>query len=908
MTRRLVLLAAATILGVSASTLRGQSPTIAYTWTIPGTVNASGLNGTRFVSDLALTNPGTDMALAILTLVPASGTAQSLQFLAPGQTLVLQNALQQLWGATGAAATVVNASAPLLIRARTYNAAQSGTYGVALPVVADDRFLSPGDAADSLWISQSAGGSTGYRTNVAVVFPDAAGGDATVTVYDASGNAAGSQAFSVPSAGFQQFAVGAFAGAVAAGRARIEVSRGRATAYAVVVDNVTGDSSLFTFEGLPAGPQDVLVNGVARANGRNNTYFRTDARIYNPASVDAAVTAAFHANQSANPSPATATFTVPAGRILDVVDVLQTLLGLPVGSAGALRFTSDAPVGILCRTSNVDPSGQAPGTYGAQQKPAPVISFLSSADAGAVVTGIRQNGAFRTNVGFAAGADGASYSLTLKDSSGSTAGAASGSLGAWGWTQPNVQDLFPNVAIPADATLQVVVTSGSVDVFDSSIDNASGDPVVTPIMPLPAAIPSAATIGPAGGSVRSDDGRLTLKIPAGALATSASFTIAPTADAGPNALGTAYAVTPWDLSLAHAALLVFDYGQDDVAVDDASGLIPGFLASDGQWYSSASWTIDSSTRHVTTSLAALSSPHATTAGRGMLAGGRSVVQMLSAGTLIGPYVVSPTESPRLYTVGYVRGQRPGRGSSAPIQSALISDYQIYWYVDGIIHGNSTIGSIDEAGTPGQAFYRPPACPQRILLQAAIVKVGEASAVVHKNATVFPKDWDLTLTETRHISCVVGSNGHTASYSTSGVAKQHFLIDDDGIFHEKELEIVQPTYDFHPVGCGSFGGCSLTATDAPSGLSISKVTGRIFNRSMLSPVVTYYVIGAPPIHVQCATIPPVDTTLPAVAGQKETTGTLIIEAKGEDHTVDASSPGDDHKFLWSFKPRDPGFCP
>jgi hypothetical protein len=196
------------------------------------------------------------------------------------------------------------------------------------------------------------------------------------------------------------------------------------------------------------------------------------------------------------------------------------------------------------------------------------------------------------------------------------------------------------------------------------------------------------------------------------------------------------------------------------------------------------------------------------------------------------------------------------------------------------------------------------------VQAALVKVGEASAVVYKNIAVFPKDWDLTLTETRTISCVVGGIAQTASYHVSGTAKQHVVLDDDGNVHEKELEISQPNYDFHPTGCGSFAGCSLTATDAPSGLSISKVTGRIFNRSLLSPVVTYYKIGEPPLHVHCDTNPPFDKDISGIAGQKETTDTLFIEAKGTDPpvTVDASSPGDDHKFIWSFKPRDDGSCP
>ena len=91
----------------------------------------------------------------------------------------------------------------------------------------------------------------------------------------------------------------------------------------------------------------------------------------------------------------------------------------PPGWLGRRRAVRDGrPVGILCRTSNIDPFGVVPGTFGAQQRPTPLLSFLMSADAGAVITGIRQGGAFRTNVGFAAGADGAGWDLALKSASG----------------------------------------------------------------------------------------------------------------------------------------------------------------------------------------------------------------------------------------------------------------------------------------------------------------------------------------------------------------------------------------------------------------------------------------------------------------------------------------------------------
>ena len=576
-----------------------QAP--ASTWTIPGTVNAGGLNNTRFVSDLALTNPGSVPVQATITFIPANGTTPRDVTLNAGETVVYRNVLDRLWGAQGAGATQVVSDSPLLIRGRTYNTAASGTYGVALPVFADDRLLQIGDTADSLWISQAADGSSGYRTNVAVVFPDEDGGSATVTIYDANGAELGSQDFAVDAAGFQQFSVSSFAGAVPVGRAEVTVTRGRAAGYSVVVDNVTGDSSLFAFEDLPGGRQDVLVNGVARANGRNGAFFRTDGRFYNPTNTDATIQVAFHASGNANSSPASASFVLPAGKIRDVVDVLDALLGLPVGSAGALRFQSDWPVAILCRTSNVDPSGVRQGTFGSQQKPVPLLSFLTSADAGGAITGIRQDAAFRTNVGFAAGADGATYALTVTTADGATVATAAASLGAFGWAQPGVQDLFPTVTVPTDATLRVRVTAGSLDVFDSSIDNLSGDAVVTPIAPIPAAIPSSATIGPQGGSIRSSDGRLTLRVPAGALAQAAPFSFQSATNDAPQGSGPGYQLSPSGITFAKPALLTLAYGRSEVEGSSAEALtIASRTGAD--WYVLGGGTVDPARHSLTVPL------------------------------------------------------------------------------------------------------------------------------------------------------------------------------------------------------------------------------------------------------------------------------------------------------------------
>ncbi|HMA17104.1 MAG TPA: hypothetical protein VKS03_01565, partial [Thermoanaerobaculia bacterium] len=563
------------------------------TWTIPGAGRTPGQNNTFFVSDLALTNLGNATANVTIIFVGPGGLPAKPITLAAGATTVYRDVLNALWSATGlVGALSVHSDQPLVIRARTYNTAATGTFGVALPVYASEDLISEGGSGDSIWVQQDPSGSSGFRTNVGVVFPDDGGGDAVVTFYDAADVVVGSLTYSSASAGFQQLSTSSVAPAgLPVGRAQITVLRGHAAGYAVGVDNVTGDTSLYPFEDLPAGVQDVVVSGVARLTGRNNTFFRTDARFYNPTAAGVVVTAHFHAVGSTNPAPQTATLTVPAGRIVEVTDVLGSILNAPVGSGGAVRFIADQPIAILARTSNVDPAGVQPGTFGAQQHPVPLASYLSSADAGTVVTGIRQDSGFRTNVGFAAGPDGAAYNLTLKNAQGGVVAVTTGALGAFGWAQPSIADLFPGTAIPADATLLVQVTSGTVDVYDASLDNASGDLVVTPIASLPVDIPSSASIGPAGGSIQSDDGRLTLKVPAGALATATALSIAPTTNTAPNALGSAYTLSPLGVAFSRDVQIVLDYSRAELA-NTGPGALGIATEENGAWFAILGGSVD----------------------------------------------------------------------------------------------------------------------------------------------------------------------------------------------------------------------------------------------------------------------------------------------------------------------------
>jgi hypothetical protein len=804
--------AAHLVLAAIALLLSGPAIGAVHGYTVPGVVKAGGLNGTNYISDLVVLNGGSASTTVTLSFVPSGLTPRDYP-LGAGESLTIRDVVASAFGAGQAVgAVILTADQPLVVRGRTYNTASSGTFGVALAVVEESRFMSPGDMGHSLWISQDSQGDRGYRTNIAVAFPDPTGGSATVTLFDAAGAKQGQQDFSLEAAGLQQLPVGGIVpGGLAMGRAEIQVTSGRAAGYAVVVDNVTGDGSLFPFEDLPGGRQNVVVNGVSRAGGALGTFWRTDARLYNPSSRDASVTVRFHAAGNSNASPQQTTVTVPAGQILEVIDVLSTLLSLPVGSSGALRFQSETPVAILCRTSNLDPTGVKPGTFGAQQQAIPLMSYLTSADVGAVVTGVKQNGAYRTNIGFAAGEDGASYSLTLRSSSGSGSATATGSLGVFGWTQPNVGSLFPGTSIPDDGQLTVKVMAGSLDVYDSSIDAGSGDPVITRIAPLPADVPSSATLGPLGGSIRSTDGRLTLKIPAGALATSTSLSIGNTANGAPQGVGSGYTVTPGGLSLAKPALLVFAYGTSDT-----DGSSPGSLGlafqSGGKWYVATGGSADTAGRTLTVPITSTTPPASVRASLARRA--------LEAPQAVAPYtglVMLPKKAAvlqgkkvkfQVWYTGLSSSETPLTIIGLTLLSSFVPQTWFFtWYAGGILLGNGQTGTLTDTGSSSE--YTAPSCVPYIPMSVWVQVVNPTDPFRENpwpvsHVRVVPPEWTVTYENGMMANC---SAEFPASFQVSSIVIGSFSVN-EGLqaVYDPDLVLLRNFEDW--ALCVSSGGCSL----------------------------------------------------------------------------------------------------
>ena len=461
-------------------------PASAATWTVPGLANAPGRNGTFFASELKLRNPGAAPATATFELLPIVGgaAAAATRTIAPGETLVVPNALADLFGPGDRAGAVrVTSAQELFVNGRTYNTADSsGTFGLGLEAVRDEELLGAGTTGHVAWVSESDDGAKGFRTNVGIVLATA-GASVDAVVIGSGGGELGRRTFSGGPQAFQVGVRDVASGDLSVARLELRVTAGKATGYAAVVDNVTGDG--FTVPPrrvVPGRWADVFLNGASRGAGRFGTFYRTDARLVNPDAVPRAVTVSGVSLVAGGEGfRASATIQVPARGVREVVDVLGSLLLAPEGTSGCLRFETDGPLLVVGRTSNVRPDGS---TFGAVQRTSEAYEFLSPGYSGTFV-GLLQGSSvpgFRTNVGFLAGHAGALLDLTLRDRAGNAVATRPGavSLAARTFWQPPLSDLFPGTAIPEQATLEATPSDGTVDVYASFIDNGTGDPVIYP--------------------------------------------------------------------------------------------------------------------------------------------------------------------------------------------------------------------------------------------------------------------------------------------------------------------------------------------------------------------------------------------------------------------------------------------
>jgi PKD repeat protein len=439
-----------------------------YRSLISVTAQTNGVGGTSWRTELTLFNAGTQGANVTLLFVPGAGGSvitRSL-FLAPRQSSTYANTLLDLFGmSSGAGALAIEASsagadAMLKVTSRTFTAGTVGTYGQSVPDV------QPGALERTLYLAGMQS-NIDYRTNFGLVNRGTTQVSATLTLFDKNGTTVGATDVAVPPANFQQSSLADFFPQLV-GRSYDALSmritattESSLSAYASVIDNASQDP--IYIQAVPAPANDSLtIPIVGRAPGANGTFWRSDVSIFNPTNGRQTLTMTFDG--------APKTLALNAGSTLLLSDVLS-LYGLTSGS-GTLEISWTSGTGPIV-TSRTYTTATTGGTYG--QSIDPVAAFASTM----TVPGLRNDGSFRSNVGFVNGGEETeTFVVSLLAPSGNLLGQTLVGLDPHQQMQTSVSALFPDVPSNGSFTLAVDGdTNAKLFAYGSMVDNASGDPV-----------------------------------------------------------------------------------------------------------------------------------------------------------------------------------------------------------------------------------------------------------------------------------------------------------------------------------------------------------------------------------------------------------------------------------------------
>jgi len=144
----------------------------------------------------------------------------------------------------------------------------------------------------------------------------------------------------------------------------------------------------------PASPTSTwILPSSARAAGSGGSFYTTGLVVSNPGTTAAWVALKFLGNSADGRDGAEKTFSLGPGATVAYPDVLGSVFGLSNGF-GAIRVTSNA-AGLVLAAQTATPGFG--GTFG-QSVPAVASSELASVSVSRSISGIQEDGAFRTNV------------------------------------------------------------------------------------------------------------------------------------------------------------------------------------------------------------------------------------------------------------------------------------------------------------------------------------------------------------------------------------------------------------------------------------------------------------------------------------------------------------------------------
>jgi hypothetical protein len=305
------------------------------TWTVPGVANADGT-----VTRVAVTNKGRSAASVTFNFLPVDASVIVLpetRQVDAGQTLILDDALANLWSLNGQSGTLsIDGDQPLNIHGRRLTGDGSRSLGTRLPLISETSVLQKGQSGFLLWAAQTGDDATGSRTNLLLTLLDP-GTQVIAVLHDANGAKLGTQ-YVNGDAGAYILPVPLFTDAdVPQARFSVIVASGRAVAALETHDQASGDLAISEATSSQELTTGNLINDDVHTTASDSQTLVTDLRLANVGSG----TLTFPLSSGGG----TRVITLPPGGMLEILDHLEVYLGAHPDRSGSFSTFVSAGVG-----------------------------------------------------------------------------------------------------------------------------------------------------------------------------------------------------------------------------------------------------------------------------------------------------------------------------------------------------------------------------------------------------------------------------------------------------------------------------------------------------------------------------------------------------------------------------------
>jgi hypothetical protein len=329
---------------------------------------------------------------------------------------------------------------------------------------------------------------------------------------------------------------------------------------------------------------------------------------------------------------------------------------------------------------------------------------------------------------------------------------------------------------------------------------------------IPTGNPVTKTIGKTGGSITSADGNAELIFPAGALGDNTSISIQAVTQTAPNGVGYGYKFLPEGIRFRQPVTLKFHYTADDLAATMGDLMGIAFQDSIGGWWRVSNFTNDTVNKMISAPIKHFTAY--TPFGLLVISPGKGSVKVNGSLNLS----VSVVESDDNLLVNL-----KGDGEMlAPL--IRTKNRKITWAVNGVVHGNSTFGTIPDSNSLTVSFKAPAKVPKSnpVTVSASI------DITFEYDGKTYTKGKGTLLSNIKIIEAAKFNLYMTVTESVGGLliytdhASMTVLVNPDGTVVISNVENFAPKSD--PLSYTD-GGCTLTwVEDAIGEMNVVGITG------------------------------------------------------------------------------------